>query len=117
MCEDDGRWPGLCGVMRRSCTLRDGVTDLEAPTLSMLSSAVATLGAAMPKPRLPRLMWRMNFGLLGGEDDEDDDDVVVVVVVVVLESDLLDSMITLLRLVNDDDGGGGGTYDLSSPAR
>ncbi len=78
--------------------LRDGVTDLEAPTLSILTSAVATVGAAMPKPRLLKLMWRMNFGALIDDAGE------------LLGSGLLGSMLRLLR-------GADGTSSLPEPGR
>jgi hypothetical protein len=95
--DDDGRCPIFAGVFRRSCELRDGVRDLEAPTLSMLTSAVAALGAAIPKPRLPRLMWRVNLGGLTGDE--------------ALGGGLLTSKLMLLRL------GGGITSGFSEPGR
>lgn len=41
----------------------------DALTVSTFNSAIAAFGAAMPKPRCPRLMCRINLGCLAVNDD------------------------------------------------
>lgn len=66
-------WPtNVCGVDGRSSETDRGVeggrgspgTTTEALTVSVRTSAMAALGAAMPKPRCPSLMCRMKLGVL-----------------------------------------------------
>ncbi len=47
-----------------------GIGDLDAATVSTLNSATANVGAAMPNPRWPRLIWRIRRGVFSDDSCE-----------------------------------------------